>query len=483
MRKGDVVLTDTRVRNLANKGERYLVFDQACPGFGVRVSADGKTKKFFAKTCTSVDGVQRRQWFDLGDICGITTVKAREEASRLKRQVKEGVDPRIELEAMRGAPLVGNLLDRFYSEILEVAVSVDSGRLRVRKLARGNAGGARRGYESVRLAEKFIRPTFGATPAKDISTSEISLWFTEIKKETPVQANRALSVARQFFNAVEIWKFRPDGSNPTLAIKRKKETSRDEKLTDGGIAALGVALRAAAEETEEQKGAQKQKDQLKESPFALAAIKLILLTGMRKGEALGLRWEWVDVDTGLVTIPPAFHKTGKESKKNRIVYLCVHASELIESLPRVKENPYVFPGKVGGEHIVDLHGPWRRIRAKAGLADPENPCDEDISLHDLRRTFGSVAGDLKVPDLFISGLLGHEAANVTEVYTHLSEDPLREAVERVGERIHDLLSGQVDVEAEARATRQRRIVRLAEKRAKAVGMKAKGRTEPDVLDR
>jgi integrase len=67
----------------------------------------------------------------------------------------------------------------------------------------------------------------------------------------------------------------------------------------------------------------------------------------------------------------------------------------------------------------------------------------DVTIHDLRRTFASVAARLSYPELFISALLGHAAGTVTQGYARVGQDPLREAAEVIGGRITELLNGDI----------------------------------------
>ena len=104
-------------------------------------------------------------------------------------------------------------------------------------------------------------------------------------------------------------------------------------------------------------------------PSAVAAFRLLLLTGCRLSEIQFLRWEYVKDDC--IELPDA--KTG-----GRIVPLGPEARAVLAALPREDGNPWVISGKKPGSHITDLQKPWRRIRARAEL--------EDVRIHDLRHS-------------------------------------------------------------------------------------------------
>ena len=161
------------------------------------------------------------------------------------------------------------------------------------------------------------------------------------------------------------------------------------------------------------------------SPYAISAIRLLLLTGARLGEILTLQWDHVDPDHRQLRLPRS--KTGPES-----IYLTTAVAEILQSLPRVKGNPYVIVGERPGAHLVNLQKPWQRIRVRAGF--------EDVRLHDLRHSYASVGATGGLSLLFVGKLLGHRQASTTQRYAHLAEDPVRQAGEQISETIATALS-------------------------------------------
>lgn len=154
------------------------------------------------------------------------------------------------------------------------------------------------------------------------------------------------------------------------------------------------------------------------NPYPSAAVKLLLLTGARRGEIVGLQWQDVDVERKYLRLPDS--KTGA-----KVILLNEAALEVIQSLPRVANNLHVIPGVRDGARLVGIDKIWVRIRAAAGL--------HDVRLHDLRHSFASIAvGDgLSLP--IIGALLGHKHAATTPRYAHLAAGPLRVANDAIGE--------------------------------------------------
>ena len=99
--------------------------------------------------------------------------------------------------------------------------------------------------------------------------------------------------------------------------------------------------------------------------------------GARLSEILTLRWQDVDFDGASLRLPDS--KTGKKS-----IYLNPPALQVLSSLQRGADNPYVIQGERAGAHLVNLQKPWRRIRKAAGL--------DDVRIHDLRHSFASDRG-------------------------------------------------------------------------------------------
>jgi integrase len=160
------------------------------------------------------------------------------------------------------------------------------------------------------------------------------------------------------------------------------------------------------------------------SPYAWAAIKLLVFTGARLGEILGLRWEWVDLERGEARLPES--KTGAKT-----LHLPPPALEVLADLPRLEGVPYMLGAKRGTTFVEE---PWRRIRAAAGL--------EDVRLHDLRHSFASIAaaGGMGLP--IIGKMLGHTQAQTTQRYAHLASDPVKAAAAVVAGKIAAAMRGR-----------------------------------------
>ena len=229
----------------------------------------------------------------------------------------------------------------------------------------------------------------------------------------PFIANRVRALLSKVFTLAERWHLRPDGSNPVRFAARNPERPREVFLNSDELQRLGAALDRAQEMGDA-------------SPEALGAIRFLTLTGCRVSEALSMRWDDVDFDRSVASLPDS--KTGA-----KLIRLPEAAMAILYDLaPYRSRNPYIFAGKRKDQPLTDLKGPWSRIRRTAGL--------EHVRLHDLRHTVASIGVALRYSLPIIGKMLGHTQTATTQRYAHLADDPLAEAVETVAARIERDLS-------------------------------------------
>ena len=176
---------------------------------------------------------------------------------------------------------------------------------------------------------------------------------------------------------------------------------------------------------------------------ASAAIKLLLLTGARRGEILALRWDEVDTERGCLRLQNS--KTGA-----KVIRLAVAALSLLTALPR--SSPWVFPAAKGSGHYVGLPKHWDAVRGRANAialrrAQREGrslkgvPSFDGIRLHDLRHSFASFAVQSGGSLFLVGKVLGHKQSRTTEIYAHARDEPLLATAELAAQRIARALAG------------------------------------------
>ena len=367
-------LTKRAVEALKANGADTVYWDGELTGFGIRVRKSGR-KNYVLQT--RVDGKLR--WFTIGQHGRVTVDEARAAALEILAATKKGIDPR-DANAKRDAePVMAELGRRFLEEYVPVHCKPST---------QG---------EYRRSVELFIDPAIGDMRISAVQRKDIAKLHHDMR-DKPYQANRTLGVLSKMFSLAEVWGLRPDGSNPCRHVKRYKERNRERFLSPEETERLGEVLREAEDEMRS----------------AVAAFRLLLLTGCRLSEIQFLRWEYVKDD--YIELPDA--KTG-----GRVVPLGPEARAILAGLSRADDNPWVIAGRLPDSHITDLQKPWRRIRARAGL--------EDVRIHDLRHTYASRALALGESLTMIGKLLGHTQVQTTARYAHLARDSIQTAAARI----------------------------------------------------
>ncbi len=383
-------LTKRFVDSIKPKGKDLTVFDGGVPGFGFHVRPSGHRTfifqyRFGGRTRKLTLGVYGRD--------RITPDKARTKAIRALAALDRGEDPAELRDEGRRAPTVAQLAERYLSEYLEPKRKASTVR------------------EFRRTIERDILPKLGRRRVADLTLADLDNLHRSLRN-SPVQANRTLTVLSSMLSRAEKWGLRPLGSNPAPHVERFKESKRERFLSPAEIGHLGEALREAEE---------------KEHASAILAIRLLTLTGMRKGEVLSLKWDFVDFQNGLLLLPDS--KTGRKA-----VPIAAPALQLLSKAPRAKGNPFVCFGTRPGAPFLGLQKVWERVRKLAGLTD--------VRLHDLRHSFASIGAAAGLGLFVIGKVLGHSQTSTTQRYAHLADDPVRAASDQISSEIASALDGK-----------------------------------------
>ena len=191
----------------------------------------------------------------------ITPTFARAEAKRLLGEIAIGHDPAVERDKAKASKSLAMVLEQFMAEHVRP------------KLKAGTA----KEYE--RTARLYIVPRIGRRPIGEVTRQDVAKLHHELAR-TPYQANRTLALLSKFFSWAERHGLRSDGSNPCRHVDKYREGRRERFLSQDELGRLGDSLREAEQDETC-------------SPWMIAAIRLLALTGMRLNEILTLRWEHV----------------------------------------------------------------------------------------------------------------------------------------------------------------------------------------------
>ena len=374
-------LTDAAVARLRPHEREYAVWDSRVPGLGVRVRPTG------GRSWVLLLGTGgRTKRVSLGPVSAKTAAEARRDA--LTRQA----DPQPKKTAGPADPVP--LFRDFVA-----------GPWRQVHFARFKPSGHR-------TASGFLRrqllPVFGSKPLDRISPAQVGQWFDRYSRIAPGGANRALDILRQIMNfAAACGHVETD---PTRGVRRNRRPALTRFLSREEIARLHGILDAQTRPE-----GQQQAD----------IIRLLLLTGCRKGEIMGLRWSEVRDD--MLALEDS--KTGP-----RAVPLGSGARAILNRQPR-GESPFVFPSPIDPTRPRDsCYRFWYSVRREADIGN--------VRLHDLRHTMASHAVMNGVPVPVVSRLLGHSNVRMTLRYAHLADRDIEAAAERVGTAMARVIAGE-----------------------------------------
>lgn len=401
------------VDGIRGNGAEFIVWDDALTGFGVRVRPSG------AKSYVVVyrHGAGRKapvRKVTLGAVGKLTPDNARELAQRVLGKVAHGKDPAADRAQDREGLTVKELIDAFLA---------DHAALKLKP-----ATATRYGY-SLRHS---VALELGSTKADSLTRAAVAKLHGKMRRNA-VSANRMLSTVSSMYGFAQRRGIVPEGFNPASRIEKYSEQRRERFLNTKELARIGDALREAettgipwaVDDSKPNAKHIPKQDKNRRTIFGLlapAAIRLLMFSGCRLREILHLKWEYVDIERGLLLLPDS--KTGR-----RTIVLNAPALAVLASLPRL--GAFVVPGGDPERPRHDLKKVWQAVSRRAGLSG--------VRIHDLRHTYASfgAGGGLGLP--IIGKLLGHSQPATTARYAHLDNDPLRRASESIAGRIAEAM--------------------------------------------
>ena len=360
-----------------------VFWDSELIGFGVRAYPAG-SRYYVVQTRA---GGRAGKRVTIGRHGVITAAEARRRAILIISRIKSGERP-LQARLPVDSPTVEELAHHWLEEYVDVRCKP-----KTRQMYR-------------LMAEKHLLPALGKEKTLSIDRARVTELHHSLRA-TPIMANQVVNVLSRIWKYAEHQGKLPEGSNPCRRVAKFRNHQRERFLSEAEFRRLGRILFEA-----EACG--------QISPYAVTAIRLLLLTGCRKSEILTLKWDEVDLVAKELNLSDS--KTGC-----RTIPLSQEAADVLAGLPRVEGNPHVIPGKIEGEPVRNLNGSWNIIRKLAGL--------DDVRIHDIRHSFASRALALGESLPVIGKLLGHTQVETTTRYAHLAQDSVREAAVRISDSI------------------------------------------------
>ena len=374
-------LTKRTVDALTVEAKDTLFWDRDLAGFGVRVHATGR--KLYVVQSRGPTGLKR---VTLGRHGEFSTEEARKQAAVVIDRIKRGEDPMPAPPAPE--PTVAELAERFM-------------RVHVKTRCKPSTARTYQGH-----LDCHILPALGEMALTAVGRAEVAALHHRLR-DTPTTANATVRTLSTLFTVAERWELVPPGRNPCRSVRLYKEHARERFLAVEEYRCLGRVLKEAEADRSVW-------------PPAIAAIRLLVLTGCRHAEITSLRWDDVDRTAGEIRLRDA--KAGP-----RRVPLAAPVASVLAGIARVPDNPWVFVGQKPGTRLSGLRNYWHPIRARAGL--------DEVRLHDLRHSYASRALALGEGLSTIGKLLGHRKIATTARYAHLMRDAEKGAATRVGDSI------------------------------------------------
>lgn len=391
-------LTESFVKGLpAPDGSARIHMDDKTPGFGVRVTPNGF--KAYVLRYRNAHGAERK--VAIGPVGVWSLDGARDEAKRLLQQVHSGVDPQAEREAVRAELTVNEIIDR-YLKSAKFEAKADS----TRTVDKGRF-------------ERHVRPLLGKRIASDLTLDQVQRTFADIRDGKTAAGRvktKARGVARvmggegtaraaiRLFRAMLSWavKERLLTANPALGAEIGKDGTRQLLLTPDQYVAMFTALDRLEDE-----GRVKRR--------TADAIRVIALTGARRGEVIGLRRDHLSAMGDAIVLPTSRHKTGRITGEERVITLPEVAREIVA---RQSNGDVIFP-----IDTAEITKAWALVRAAAGLPS-------DFGLHGLRHSVAShlAMGGAQASEIMQA--LGHRQMSTSQKYVHWAQDNRQRLAER-----------------------------------------------------
>jgi integrase len=355
----------------SRSGKRLYFYDTKIRGLVLDVTPGGvKTFRLYRK----VNGKPER--ILIGRFPDLAVEQARDKAEELNAQIAKGDNPSAERRSIRKEMKLGEMFELYLERY------------------------AKKHKRSWQGDEWLFHKYLGQWANKSLSSidhNDVDRIHSAVgKTHGKYAANRVLSLLSTIYNKALDWGW-SGTRNPVKGVQRFEEEERERFLHADELPRFFKAVQQELDTD------------------ARDAILLMLFTGARRTNVLTMRWEDVNLERAVWRIPLT-----KSGKAQSVTLAPVALQVLGQRTTRRGESEYVFPGRHGVGHRVEIKSAWDRIRKTAKI--------EDVRLHDLRRTLGSwqAASGASLP--IIGKSLGHSDVNTTAIYARLDLDPVRQAV-------------------------------------------------------
>jgi len=377
------------------QGKRSAYYDEKVPKLAVRITGAGCRTFYVIKRAES-----GMAWLKLGSFPDMTVENARKEAEKVLGQFAQGQNPAETKRSDRTSQTFGEAFERY---MLEHAGPRGTKRAADLRALWERCLGDLPDLPAKKHGRKRTKHPEGVNwqnrKLEKIDTQDVRALHSAIGAIHSTMSNRVVELVSTIYNRAIEWGYK--SANPAQGVRAFKEKKRNRFMQPEEFPRFLEKL--AADTSEAFK----------------AFVLLSLLTGARRENILGMRWDQVSFSRAVWQIPD-------ESSKNDNAILIPLSKEAIEILKmrqkEAVESPFVFPAESATGYIAPPKKRWADLRKRAEL--------NDLRIHDLRRTMGSWQAITGASLAIIGKSLGHKSVDATMIYARLHIDPVRDSMER-----------------------------------------------------
>lgn len=405
-------ITKTLISNLEPVSKRTFIWEENTPGFGIAVQPSGAISFVFQYRNENA----RSRRMTLGNPSNLTPDQARGLARDYMADVRKGADPQASKVAARKALQISELFEEYlrsatFGEKARSTQDTDRGRIKNHLLPLlGSKIASKITREDVKAARRAIEE--GKT-ARDEKTGWRARSVVRGGAGAARQSIRLLKAVFQWAIGEKLFGIT---ENPVDGISLNGDGKRDVIM--GGA----KDYRSLFETLERMEAERRVKSSVAD------VIRIIALTGARRGEIIGLKWSEVDFDKRQINKPPTRHKAGKKTGEPRIIGMSSEVISILLRQPNGAPESLVFPptrldaagreyapSRKGAEGRLDVSVPWRKIREEANLP-------AGIGLHGLRHSLASHMAMRGAQEAKLKEQLGHKQSRTVQRYIHWAND-------------------------------------------------------------
>jgi integrase len=366
-----------------NVKQQELV-DEGGTGLYLLVTKSGM-KTFYLRYRSAQKG-NKTTHVKLGRASDITLEQARHKVKLLRAEIAQGRDPQSQVKQKRNEMTYGEFMNLYFDYI----------------------SSKRSAVQYRRLYESKLRQEFGGLKisAMAISKGRLVAFLNRLSQSySPAYRNRFLQLIKSSINAGNNVLECIDIKNPAVGIPLLEEVGRERFLSGEELGRLMPVLLKAENQLE----------------IPSKVVRYLLATGIRIGECFHCRWEHIDLENKMMSIPAS------HAKSKRLDSIPLNAAAIGVLSECDESHPYPFANPATGKPYVSIKKSFKTLMVRANL--------NGVTAHTCRHTAASLMINGGQSLYSVQRILRHSSSRVTEKYAHLSTQTLRDASDTISDQL------------------------------------------------